>query len=204
MRPWCSEHRELGRNQPEYDEDVERMRARKRRREQESSADTIAEARPRNKVTNRRHKKWVRTWKKGMTRVAPSKLPNAGLGLWTNRNFLPGDRVARVSGDVLDEFERAFLASDGVLQISEGLYLDTSGADEWEGKFVNDGPHSGEPTNVKVENEVRHCEITNKKWAYLVAIAEIKEGDEILLDYGEQDVWNEEGGDGRERRSVRL
>ena len=41
-------------------------------------------------------------------------------------------------------------------------------------------------------------------WLYLVAIVKIKEGDEVLLDYGEQHVWSDEEGDERERRSVRL
>ena len=148
MRPWCLEHRKNGRHKLDYDEDVERMRERKRRRESAMHPHDEDVTIKRNKVTIRRFKQWVRTWKKDSTGISKSLIPNAGLGLRARRDFLPGDRVARASGTILDEMDRAFSDSESILQISPGVYMDMSGKDEWEGKYVNDGPHSGRMANV--------------------------------------------------------
>ena len=186
---------------------LRRLRRRLRRRTNGTSENenrVTQENRSCNIVTNGRFKKWVRRWKEGLTRVAVSSIPNAGKGLWANQQFLPGDRIARASGKILSEMERATSDSSGILQIKEGTYMDTEGPKCWEGKYINDGPHSGRRANVKIEDKIRTCRMTNRKWVYVIAIEKINLGDELLLDYGEQYGWDDDDGGNDVLASARL
>ena len=76
------------------------------------------------------------------------------------------------------------------VQIHKNFFLDAADAKHFEGRYINDARNSKYKTNARfaagyVTNK---CSVTGFYWVRIYATCNIKAGDEIFIDYGE-DFW---------------
>ena len=106
---------------------------------------------------------------------------------------MPGDVVARYSGKPLTRDQADLLDSDYyVLEVSFKLFLDVTAADNWEGRFINDGPHSGRPANCAFASAYNTNAIVNsdRRWVKVFVTRPISPGDELLISYYGDRYWD--------------
>lgn len=111
--------------------------------------------------------------------VAPSTIPNAGLGLFATVAIPARVNIAWYRGEVLDRaamLERypGDMLAPYVLQLSSNRFIDAREPSiENVARFMNDGPHSGRRAN---------CRFTRS--GAVQSIRAVKPGDELLVSYG--------------------
>ena len=123
-------------------------------------------------------------------KIAPSKIPGAGLGLYLLDDAKEGEFVARYSGEPINRTENATRSGHYRIKISNNLYLDAEKSHHFEGRFINDGKRSGRGVNVRFAAGYRTnmCSSTNLRWIRIYATRDIQAGEELYLDYGD-DFW---------------
>ena len=124
-------------------------------------------------------------------RIGESKIPNAGMGLFLLEDAKKGDFVARYSGEVIDKLTNEASKSNYRVKISNNMYLDAARAHHFEGRYINDGVRAGKAANVRLAAGYRtnECSITGFRWIRIFATRNIKAGEELYLDYGD-DYWS--------------
>lgn len=130
---------------------------------------------------------WVHR-KKGLgLAVKPSRIDGAGLGLFATREFKKGARIIAYTGDYIPTVDgedgNDFDGSIYVLALSDAWALDAARTNTAEGRMLNDA--RGTPYTNNAEFHVNHRD----KTAWLSAKKRIKEGDELLVSYGNS-FWN--------------
>jgi hypothetical protein len=110
--------------------------------------------------------------------IRPSRI---GMGLFAARDFLPLETIIKIAGRIVDWRvlrERGGTFADNCLRFGPETYLDPG---DLHGRFLN---HSCEP-NAGVRKA--------KSQLFLFAVAAIRDGDEIVVDYsttiGDDDIW---------------
>ena len=119
-------------------------------------------------------------------RVATSTIPDAGQGLFCEEHVRPGETVARYSGKILTKQQADASSSRYILKISNDVYLDAGSPDTWEGRWINDGPHSGREANCVFAAAFNTNVVPGSKdrWIKVFATKHIQPGEELLMDYG--------------------
>ena len=122
--------------------------------------------------------------------IAKSQIPGAGLGLYLLEDAAKGEFVARYSGEAIDKTENEARTSHYRIKISKNLYLDAEEKHHFEGRYINDGKRAGKIVNVRFAAGYRTntCSTTNHQWIRIFATRNIKAGEELYLDYGD-DFW---------------
>ncbi len=111
-----------------------------------------------------------------------SSIPKAGLGLHAERAFEVDERIVEYTGEKLttDQYERRYkndqLGSYG-LALSEKFVIDARRTDAGVARYACDYHGSGKKPNAEYVN------FGGRVW--IVATRRIKQGEEILTDYGE-------------------
>ena len=124
-------------------------------------------------------------------RVKKSGVPRAGMGLWAEKDFRAGDKVAAYTGD------RIALSGDRdggvyVLQTRGDSGIDAARTNAGAGRWANDPRGTdGNRANVEFAYDAR------RKTACLRATRPIRKGDEVLAKYGAA-YWRAYGNQARE------
>ena len=123
-------------------------------------------------------------------KVAQSRIPNAGNGLFILEDVKKGEPIARYSGEAISRAEREQRSSHYIVEVHKNLYLDAADPKHFEGRHANDGKRSRLQVNARFAASYRTniCSITGFRWIYIYATRNIKADSEILLDYG-KDFW---------------
>jgi hypothetical protein len=117
--------------------------------------------------------------------VAPSLVPNAGLGLFANTTFNIGERITDYSGRFihLNEFgELTKEQRDYTLQYNKEWYIDAFDVNSGLGRYANDAYKSEFKNNARFSVNYKTRRVT------LRATCTILPGSEILVPYG-LDYW---------------
>ena len=117
------------------------------------------------------------------TRVAPSTIQGAKMGLFATREFKKGSQVATFSG--AKKHTTASVKGDYVLKIDRDKYIDAKSPNTDVGRYVNESL-SGDPGR----NNSEFVYDTRNKIAGLKALENIKAGREIMADYG-KNFWRD-------------
>ena len=130
------------------------------------------------------------------TEVKESSIAGAGLGLYLLEDALAGERVAKYSGTPLNAAEIAKSKSRYLFEVHKDLALDAEAKDNFKGRYINDGRHSGREVNVRfgARRATSICKLTGKQWVSVFAIKDIPSGTELLVDYGDAYWDGAEGG----------
>lgn len=133
--------------------------------------------------------------------VGPSTVPDAGDGVFAARRFRKGDTVGVYTGEIRtyssshDDRSDSLLALDRLFNDGEDLVvIDGDVGGNWTRK-LNDGSVRCNPRWRKSRCNVKFVE-DNK----IVAIADIRKGEEMLIDYGD-DYWATTSGTGPAARA---
>ena len=104
------------------------------------------------------------------------------MGLFCTEHVRPGDVVARYSGKLLTHEQASRSESNYILQISSNLYLDATEKDNWEGRWINDGPHAGREPNCVFASAYNTNAVPNsdRRWIKIFATKPIRPGEELL------------------------
>ena len=125
-------------------------------------------------------------------RVAPSKIPGAGLGLYLMEAAKEKEWIARYSGEPLTKMEcDRRRHSHYRVQVHKNLYLDAEDPCHFEGRYINDARHSQYKTNARFAAGYGFniCASTGYVWVRIYATRAIKAGEELFIDYG-KDFWD--------------
>ena len=108
------------------------------------------------------------------------------MGLFVLKDVKAGEVVAHYSGDVLSAAEAKQSDSAYVIQIHSGLFLDGKSMDNREGRWINDGPHSGIAANARFASAYTTNPDTTpgRRWIKVFATHDIPAGSEVYVDYG--------------------
>ncbi|EQC28509.1 hypothetical protein SDRG_13837 [Saprolegnia diclina VS20] len=110
--------------------------------------------------------------------VRPSRLPNAGDGLFATKPFTPGDAVCVYTGDILTTSEALHVANKSYLmRLGQGVYVDARSRPNVAARYINDCRSRG-VHNVVFEKDPALCQ------AIVRATRPIAVDDEIYVDYG--------------------
>ena len=120
------------------------------------------------------------------THVGISTIPGAGRGLFCDEHVERGDVVARYSGRMLTREQARASTSKFILKISDNVYLDAQSIGTWEGRWINDGPHSGREPNCVFASAFNTNKVPDSedRWIKVFATKHIGPGEEILMSYG--------------------
>jgi hypothetical protein len=125
---------------------------------------------------------WIHLSQLHGARIKSSLVPNAGKGLFANRNFKKGEVIGNYTGDIvrIDKLssDKNLPRSAYILELTETLGIDAARTNTSEGRMVNDARRSGFKNNVKFSANQRN------KTAKLIALRTIKKGEEFLISYG--------------------
>ena len=104
---------------------------------------------------------------------------------------LPGEVVARYSGEVLTKRQLQSVDSAYVLEVHSNCFLDAAAPDNMEGRFINDGPHSGRQPNCAFSSAyvTNPVDGSSRRWVKVFATRRIRPGEELLTSYGPE-YWN--------------
>ena len=117
--------------------------------------------------------------------VRKSTIHNAGLGLFALRDFRKGEVVVEYKGRVLNQAQADRLYPGGVimeygLQIAKGRYIDAKSKTSCFGRYVNAAVGHRMPNLRFVIPQ--HARTANR--AKMIAIRDIKKGEELFVKYG--------------------
>lgn len=109
-------------------------------------------------------------------KLAPSKIPDAGVGLFATKPFKKGEKVTRYTGKEYSEYVKG----PYVLQIHGNRYVDSAATNNAAGRFVND---------CRGRNR-EHCSGNNARFSgsasgvmNIKATKKIKPGAEVYVPY---------------------
>ena len=122
-------------------------------------------------------------------KVAPSQIPNAGLGLYVLEDVKKDQWIARYSGTPLTKAEsKQHGHSHYRLQVHSNLFLDAKDLKHFEGRYINDATRSKFKVNARfAANYITETDsATGFKWVRIYATRNIKAGEEIFLSYGKE------------------
>jgi len=119
--------------------------------------------------------------------VRKSKIPGAGLGLFTRIPFAKGDRIVEYKGR--REPWKKVKAEDGyngyLLRLNRTTAINALPYKKALGRFANDAKGSGRKTGLR--NNAEYLIYGNR--CFIEATRSINRGEEILVDYG-QAFWD--------------
>jgi len=124
--------------------------------------------------------------------VKQSTIPNAGNGLFAKRDFRKGELIGYIKGVPISDEEADEIANSDdprkfyFLDLFNGKTLDTYGSKSL-CIYANDAEGFTKVSGFKNNGCIGVTK--NHTKGYITAISDIKAGDEIFLDYGE-DYWN--------------
>jgi uncharacterized protein len=125
---------------------------------------------------------WIHLSQLHGARIKPSLVPNAGKGLFATRDFKKGEIIGNYTGDIVrvDQVsnDANLPRSAYILELTETLGIDAARTNTAEGRMVNDARKSGFKNNVRFSANQRN------KTAKLIALRNIKKGEEFLVSYG--------------------
>ena len=130
------------------------------------------------------------------TRVAPSNIQGAKMGLFATREFKKGAQVATFSGARKHTTQN--IKGDYVLKIDRDKYIDAKSPNTDVGRYVNESL-SGDPGR----NNSEFVYDTRNKIAGLKALEKIKAGKEIMADYG-KNFWRDRANKFITSRKLRI
>ena len=138
-----------------------------------------------DQVLEPKHKRFV---------IKQSGISGAGKGLFLTESAKHNEQIFRYSGRVINKKQAMDSDSAYIVKISDDVYLDGQGNDEWEGKMANCARKAGKKPNARISAATRYniCDKTSKCWVPLFAIGDLQP-QEILVDYGDAYWSNEEG-----------
>lgn len=115
--------------------------------------------------------------------VKRSQLPNAGLGLFTDKPIKAGTKVIEYKGDIIDwkEYDnRVSSCEDGYLfYINKKNCIDAFHTPQYKARYANDA--AGLSRTKGLKNNCEYDVFGDK--CFIVATRDIKAGEEILVDY---------------------
>lgn len=120
-------------------------------------------------------------------RIKTSEIPGAGKGVFTTMPIPKGAIICKYTGDIVQEDDPDY-SNPYALQIKERppTFIDASKTNEpGEGRWVNDG-RDVMPNNAEL------VYVSRDKMGYVKALRDIRPGEEILVDYGEDYPWPDE------------
>ena len=117
-------HHAEGEQAEAYDEDMEYIRMKRRMAMSQQMDEAVTTAKKRVMRRGKQYKAVIQKWRPGLTTVRESRIENAGKGLFALVDMLPGDRIARYSGEEMDADRRKMSDSKYIVKIHENLYLD--------------------------------------------------------------------------------
>ena len=96
--------------------------------------------------------------------------------------------MARYSGEAISRTENEARTGHYRIKISNNLYLDAENSHHFEGRYINDGVRAGKKANVRFAAgyKTNKCSTTGFDWIRIFAIRDIKPGEELYLDYGDE------------------
>jgi uncharacterized protein len=115
--------------------------------------------------------------------VAKSKVPNAGLGLFTNNQYKKGDVVVEYAGEVISQkeynerYDKEGYGEYG-MTLGKNKVIDARKTSAGLGRYICDSYGSDLKKNVQYEEHDKKIEV--------VAIRKINPGDELLVSYGKE------------------
>lgn len=116
--------------------------------------------------------------------VRKSNVPNAGRGLFAERDFAKGEQIARYGGEILttEEYDERYsseaMGAYGV-QLDEARVIDARKTSAGVARYACDYHGSRKRPNAEYVADDESDEV------WVVATRAIKAGDEILTDYGD-------------------
>ncbi len=111
-------------------------------------------------------------------RIKPSLIKHAGKGLFAERPFNAGDRITDYTGELMKNSDVERGLSNYVIQINKNESLDAARTDTAPGRLVNDPRGTSKRANTKFIVDHR------RKVVRIVALRNIKKGEELLVSYG--------------------
>ena len=123
--------------------------------------------------------------------VRTSNIKNAGLGLFAIKKIKTGGRITKYSGKQIGRAEALASKSSYIVEIHKQLYLDADGPGHMAGRYINDGPFAGIPANARLgsSRQVYKCKKTGRFWIPVIALRNIRPGEEIIIKYGNKITW---------------
>ena len=120
---------------------------------------------------------------KGLS-LGKSKIPNSGLGLYAEKKFKRGDRIASYGGVIVSSSD--FKSSDSAygLQVSNGEVLDSRSTQSGLGRYVNDCRASNKRRRQCKGKNSRLVWNSRSRTASVKATKTIQPGTEIYTSYG--------------------
>lgn len=118
-------------------------------------------------------------------RVAKSSIPNAGKGLFADRDFSIGENIVRYGGEILTtaQYDKRY-ADDAMgaygVQLDEDRVIDARRTDAGVARYACDYHGSRRKPNAEYVAD----DETDEVW--VVATRKIKKGQEIFTDYGDE------------------
>jgi uncharacterized protein len=115
--------------------------------------------------------------------VDRSKVPNAGLGLFTNRKYKKGEVVVEYAGEVISQkvynerYDKEGYGEYG-MTLGKNKVIDARKTSSGLGRYICDSYGSELKKNVQYEEHGNKIEV--------VAIRKIRPGDELLVSYGKE------------------
>lgn len=123
-------------------------------------------------------------------KVDTSTIPNSGKGLFAKKDFRKGEAICKFSGDLIDDDE-LYRRDVGGERSSYFIGVGDKTLDVYNSKcfarYANDAEGFGK-IRGKSNNSTIYSS-SNSKYAYICATRDIKAGEEIFVNYGE-DYWN--------------
>ena len=65
-------------------------------------------------------------------------------------DLLPGDMIVKFSGTLLDHTEKISSTSRYIQKIGELVYMDVKDKKNFDGRYINDDPHSDKEANTRI------------------------------------------------------
>ncbi|MBK8946761.1 MAG: SET domain-containing protein-lysine N-methyltransferase [Ignavibacteriae bacterium] len=123
-------------------------------------------------------KYYEKNWEENFE-IKASKISGAGLGVFTKRNIKKGEHIGFYTGKILNAKQLSrepYISSLFILQITKNYFIYGEGKGS---NFVSYINHSNKPNAELVVS-------TRWKTARIVAIKNIKQGDEIFYNYSDE------------------
>ena len=113
-------------------------------------------------------------------KIKPSRIPQAGNGLFSNRRFQKGELVCEYTGKVLTLLQAIRTPDKTYMMGGFGLnvHLDAQECPESMGRYIND------PRNPELLN-VEFVKLRDARKALVVATRDIEVDEELYVSYGE-------------------
>ena len=127
---------------------------------------------------------WIHLKSKENLQVKDSKIAGAGKGL-----FYVGTKPLAAKKKVTDYSAKqisktANKDSDYVLEVGKARYLDSEEKQNFVGRYINSNKGTGKPPNVRFSTGTQVYDKANRKTVPIYSTKKLKNGDELLMNYG--------------------